>query len=411
MHAAILLQTGAILGALALAALLFTRLRQSIIPAFILGGIALRPLVGHSPAIELLATFGLVLLLFFMGLEFSVDALLRDRRSILRTGTYDLLICFPVGFIIGVVIGAGWVGSLLLAGGFYISSSAIISKSVIELRRAADPETATGLGILVYEDLFIALFLAVLSGGVLAANPALTGVLWGVAKALLFFGAVLFVALRGAPLLNRVLDVESDDAFILLLGSIVVLLAGAALAAGLSEAIGAFLAGLALAGTAHRARAEQLFAPLQGLFAAIFFLGFGLQIDIASAARLWPAVLLLVVAGVATKLLAGWWAGHAAGLSRRGALSLGFMLVPRGEFSIVLGGIALAAGLDDVASTLALFVLVLSVLGTTGLQFSPQLARWVIPRRAGRDALAGQGFQPDLATFGDSNRSENRTTP
>lgn len=401
MHAEVLLQTGAILGALAIAALLFGRFRQSIIPAFIVGGILLRPLVGESPAIELLATFGVILLLFFMGLEFSVDALLRDRRAIMHSGNIDLLVTFPVGFALGLLLGTGWVPALLLAGGFYISSSAIISKSVIELRRAADPETVVGLGILVYEDLVIALFLAVLSGGVLASEPTLGGVLWGMAKALLFFGTIILVALRGAAVLDRFLDIDSDDAFILLLGSIVVLLAGAAMVAGLSEAIGAFLAGLALAATRHKARAEQLFGPLQGLFAAIFFLSFGLRIDISTLPRVWPAVLILAVAGAATKLLAGWWAGRNAGLSKRGSLSLGLMLVPRGEFTIVLGGIALAAGYEDVAAILALFVLVLSMVGTAGMQFSPQLARWIFPRRGPRDTLVEQGFRPDLAGFSD----------
>ncbi|CAN5144872.1 hypothetical protein BH23GEM4_BH23GEM4_23500 [soil metagenome] len=398
MHGSFLLESGAILGALALSALLFLRFRQSVIPAYILLGMALRPLVEQSRAIEELATLGVVLLLFFMGLEFSLGALLRDRRRIVRTGGIDLLLCFPVGLIAGWALGFGWAGTLLLAGAVYMSSSAIIAKSVIELRRSADPETALALGILVFEDLFIALFLAILSGAVLVEEPDALAAAWGVGRALLFFGLVVLVALRARPLLDRAFAVESDDVFVLLVGSVTLLLSWGALAAGLSEAIGAFLAGLALAETAHKARAERLFAPLQGIFAAIFFLGFGLSIDPAEFRGIWPAALLLAVGAVVSKIAAGWWAGRGSGLSRRGALALGLTLIARGEFSIILAGIAVTIGLPELGATIALLVLLLSVVGTSAMQFSPQIGRRIFPRRRER-TLAEQGFSPELARF------------
>lgn len=398
MHGSFLLESGAILGGLALAALLFLRFRQSVIPAYILLGMALRPLIEQSRAIEELATLGVVLLLFFMGLEFSLGALLRDRRHIVRTGGIDLLLCFPVGLVAGWALGFGLAGTLLLAGAVYISSSAIIAKSVIELRRAADPETAVALGVLVFEDLFIALFLAILSGAVLVDEPDALAAAWGVGRALLFFGVVVLLALRARPLLDRVFAVESDDVFVLLVGSGVLLLSWAALTAGLSEAIGAFLAGLALAETAHKARTERLLAPLQGIFAAIFFLGFGLSIDPAAFRGIWPAALVLALAAIVSKVAAGWWAGRGSGLSQRGALALGLTLIARGEFSIILAGIAVTIGLPELGATIALLVLLLSVVGTSAMQFSPQITRRIFPRRRER-TLEEQGFRPELAAF------------
>lgn len=399
MHGEFLLQSGAILGILAAGAWIFLSLGQSVIPAFILLGIALRPWVGESPMVEVLATFGVVLLLFFMGLEFSLGALLRNRRSILRTGGIDLLVTFPAGLVAGWALGADWAGSLLLAGGLYISSSAIIAKSVIELRRAADPETAVALGILVFEDLFVALFLAVLSGAVLVADPSLAAAAVGTSRALAFFGVVLAAAVYGRPLLDRLFDRESDDLFMLLAGSIILLLSWAALAMGLSEAIGAFLAGLAVAETRQRERAERLFAPLQGLFAAIFFLGFGLSIDPASFGEAWAPALGLILLAVAAKLVGGWWAGRGSGLSRRGSLALGLTLIARGEFTILLAGIAYASGREEVGTFLALAVLGLSLIGTTAMQFSPDITRTVFPRRGDR-SLEDRGFSPELAGFG-----------
>ncbi|HEV2149473.1 MAG TPA: cation:proton antiporter [Longimicrobiaceae bacterium] len=397
-HGGFLLGAGVILGALALAGLLFRFLRQSVIPAFILLGMAVRPWAVDEHLVESVATLGVVLLLFFMGLEFSLGALLRNRRRIVRNGAIDLAVCFPAGFVAGVAMGWGIRGGLLLAGAFYISSSAIIAKSVIEMQRSANPEVEAALGVLVFEDLFIALFLAVLAGAVLVPEPDALGMAWGVGKALLFFGAVVLVALRARPLLDRAFDVESDDLFLLLSGSVVLLLSWAALAAGLSEAIGAFLAGLALAETAHRERAERLFAPLQGLFAAVFFLGFGLSIDPGEFADVWAHALALTLLGVALKVAAGWWIGQRDGLSPRASLALGLTLVPRGEFSIVLAGIAAAAGYGELAALVALLVLALSLVGTAAMTFAPEIGRRAFPRRAER-GLQDRGFSPDLAGF------------
>ena len=403
MHGDFLLGAGFILAVLALLGLLFLRLGQSIIPAFILFGLFLRQEHFDARLVDNIATVGVVLLLFFMGLEFSVGALLRNRRSIVVTGGIDLAICFPVGLIGGLMLGLGPAGALLVAGAFYISSSAIIAKSIIELRRAADPETEVALGILVFEDIFIALFLAVLSGAVLTEEPSIPGAAWGMAKAVVFFGLVVLVALRARPVLDRLFEIDSDDLFILMIGGVVLLLSWAALAAGLSEAIGAFLAGLALAETRHRERAERLFGPLQGVFAAIFFFAFGLSIDPRTFGAVWiPAVILTIVA-VMVKVAAGWVAGRRSGLSQRGALALGLTLVARGEFSIILGGIAVSIGLEEVGALIALLVVLLSLVGTVGLQYSPQITRWAFPRREER-SLAEQGFSPDLASFGPEER-------
>lgn len=399
-HGDFLLGAGALLAALALAGLLFDRLRQSVIPAFILLGMAVRPLSLDKHLVDVLATLGVVLLLFFMGLEFSVGALLRDRRRILRNGGIDLLVCFPAGFLAGLWVGGGWSGALLLGGAFYVSSSAIIAKSTIELRRSANPETEVALGVLVFEDLFMALFLAVLSGAVLADEPSAGAALWGMGKAVAFFAAIVGLALYARPVLDRLFDLESDDLFLLLAGGVVLLLSWGALAAGLSEAIGAFLAGLLLAETEHKERAERLFGPPQGLFAAVFFLGFGLSLDPASFAGVWFPALVLAVLGVGLKVWAGMWIGKRDGLPKRNALALGLTLVPRGEFSILLAGIAVTAELHAVGATVALLVLALSLVGTVGLRLAPEISRRVYPRRESR-SLEERGFRPELAGFDD----------
>ena len=387
MHGEFLLGAGAVLAALALAGILFARLGQSVVPAFILLGLALRPVGLDQELVDVLATLGVALLLFFMGLEFSLRALLENRRRIVRGGLVDLAFCFPLGLAAGLAFGWGIEGALILAGAFYVSSSAIIAKGVIDLERTANPETETALGVLVFEDLFVALLLALLSGAVLAGEPSAGSVLRGIGIAAAFFAVFVVIALRAERVLDWALDLESDDLLLLAVGGLVLLLSAAALAAGLSEAIGAFLAGVVLAETRHRERVERLFAPLQGVFAAVFFLAFGLSLDPARFAGVWPQALGLAVLGIAAKVAGGYRAGLADGLSKRGALALGLTLVPRGEFSILLAGVAATAGLAEVNAAIGLMVLALSLAGTATMQYAPRIAQRVFPRKGPRPPL------------------------
>ncbi|MBI4545469.1 MAG: cation:proton antiporter [Gemmatimonadetes bacterium] len=376
--ARLLLEGGLLLAAIALSGLLFRALGLSAVPAFMLVGLALHQPVGQSALVNVFATLGVVLLLFFVGLEFSFRALLSDRRRLLGAGTRDLLLNFPAGFLAGWLLGWGVLGGMILATALYVSSSAIIAKSLIDLRRTAYPETELVLGILVFEDVAVALLLAVLSGVVLAGGELIPGMI-GAARALVFFAAAIALARLGRPLLEKLLSTEEDDLFMLLMGGALLLMAWAAARLGLSAALGAFLAGTLMAETGHKERIEALFAPLQGLFAALFFLGFGLSIDIREFAGLWPAAVSLALVGIAAKLGTGWWVGRAEGLSQRAAFSLGVTLTPRGEFSIVLAGLAAAAGHREAPALLALLVLILAVVGTAATWNVPRLSRWLSP--------------------------------
>ncbi|PSQ09454.1 hypothetical protein BRC93_12920 [Halobacteriales archaeon QS_5_70_15] len=142
------------------------RLGQSVIPAYILAGVLLGPnspvpvlrVVETSELFTLLQELGAVLLLRFIGLHFSPSSLLERRRSVLRAGTLNLGLNASVGFVAGILLGFTLLEAVVLSGVVYISSSAIITKSLIELGWIADPESESILGVLVFEDLVIAVF-------------------------------------------------------------------------------------------------------------------------------------------------------------------------------------------------------------------------------------------------------------
>ncbi len=219
-------------GLLALGAALVHRFGFPPLPVYLLAGLW----VGERlPVEELepLPSLGLLLLLFSVGLEFGPDRLKGLSGKALRAGLFDAF-ALPLGFLLGLLSGLDARGAALLAGILYISSSAVIVKLIVDLRRAANPESEVVLGVLVLEDLVVALLLALLGGH----GP--TGFLGGVALALLY---LLFARFLG-PLLVRLMETLSDE-LVLLLGA--AFTTGTALlfhAAGASEGVGAFLSGV-----------------------------------------------------------------------------------------------------------------------------------------------------------------------
>lgn len=332
-------------------------LGASVIPAYILVGLLVGPhaptaiagvqltLVEDGPVLALLAELGVVFLLFFLGLEFSVDSLLRDRGRIARAGTVDFALNFGAGIALGVAFGFSPLETLFLAGIVYISSSAIVTKSLIDEGWVADPEGEAILGTLVFEDVLIAVYLALLAAIVAGGDGGLEPIAIALGLSALILGGLLVLGVRGGPLLERVFGTSSDEQFVLRVLAVTSLLAGLALAAGVSEAVAAFFLGTALSGTSHVARLEHLISPLRDFFAAVFFFAIGLTIDVTLLAPVVAVLLVAVVVSTVTKLASGTLSGRFYGLGPTRSLRVGIGLVPRGEFSLVIatlaGGVAM----------------------------------------------------------------------
>ncbi len=264
------------------ASVLAGRLGVSAIPVFIGAGILLGPnspgpvVLEPSEATDLLARLGVILLLFFLGLEFSLERITQARRLVVVGGLVDLAVNVALGLAVGVLLLGPSAEAVLLAGLIYITSSGIVTRALFDLRRLADDETDLVLGILVFEDLAIALFLGVAAGMATGAAVGGLSVATTAGLALAFVVAFLIASRYAHNLLDRIaprLDAEQ-----LLLGALAIVLGGAALAemVHLSEAVGALLAGILLSGSELRDRIEQSLLGLRDFAAAIFFVAFGL---------------------------------------------------------------------------------------------------------------------------------------
>jgi CPA2 family monovalent cation:H+ antiporter-2 len=370
--------------------LLAGRVGLSALPAYRLAGLLLGPhephalrLIEPSEVTSFVAEIGVVLLLFFLGLEFSFDRLLRSGRHLGTGGSIDLAVNAGAGLVVGVAaFGLGF-PAIILAAAVYVSSSAVTVKALGDFRRLADDETDLVLAILVFEDLVVAGVLGFAAAGGGGVSPTLVAV----TKALGFVTVSLLLARFGVPRVEGLLDRLPREFLFLVTFALVVGMAAIAKELGLSEAIGALRAGILLAETAVRTEIEERFLAFRDVFAALFFFVFGLSIDVGALPDVGWLVALAVVLAVAGKLGAGLGAGLAGGFTRRQSLNVGAALVAHGEFTIILADVASrndaisAADRADLAAFAGLFVLATATIGLVTMKESKRLGRVLFPAR------------------------------
>ncbi|HEX2161043.1 MAG TPA: cation:proton antiporter [Thermoleophilaceae bacterium] len=380
----------AVLGAALLLAGLFARFGRRLglptIPFFIVAGIVFGPntpglvVLDDPEGIHLLATLGLVLLLFHLGIEFSIDDLMSGGRRLLWAGGSYIVLNFGAGLVLGWALGWGTREIFVIAGMIGTSSTAIVTKLLLDLRRVSNPETGMILGIIVVEDVFIAFYLALLQP-ILGDQQGAYEILESIAIAFAFLTGLFALARWGARLVRPLISADDAELTIILSVGFGVFVAGFAHIAGASDAVGALLAGMVVAGTGIGPRVERLLVPLRDTFAAIFFFWFGLTIAPSDMGAVASAVAVAVAVTLLFNVVAGVVAARVYGYGRLAASNTALMLVSRGEFELILASLAVAAGLDSrVAPFAALYVLVLSILSPLLSARSHVLARW-LPRR------------------------------
>ncbi|HSK95031.1 MAG TPA: cation:proton antiporter [Euzebyales bacterium] len=363
--ALLLIELGGIVVALAALSRIAARVGLSPIPLYLLAGLAfgeggLLPLDLTEEFVEVGAEIGVLLLLYMLGLEYTASELQASLRDGWAAGVVDAVLNFTPGLLFGLLLGWEPIAAVLLGGVTYISSSGVCAKVLVDLERLGNRETPAVLSLLVMEDLVMAVYLPAIA--VFLAATGLTTALVSLVAALVTVLVVFMLAARFGDPLSRAIFSHSDEAVLLTTFGLILLVAGIAQRLQVSAAIGAFLVGIALSGpVAERSRA--VLSPLRDLFAAVFFVFFGLQVDPAAIPPVAGLAVALGVITAATKLATGWWAARRLGVGTRGRWRAGAVLVARGEFSIVIAGLGTAGVAPQLRPLAAAYVLFMVVLG------------------------------------------------
>ncbi|MBB5070714.1 CPA2 family monovalent cation:H+ antiporter-2 [Saccharopolyspora gloriosae] len=322
----------------------------------------------------------MVLLLLLLGLEYSAGELVTGLRRSWLAGLVDLVLNSAPGAIVALLLGWGPIGALTMAGVTYISSSGIIAKVLGDLGRLGNRETPVVLSILVFEDLAMALYLPILTA--VLGGVSLLGGLTAVGVSLIVISIVLVVALKFGRYVSALIDSPDPEVFLLRLLGSALLVAGIASELQVSAAVGSFLLGIAISGSTAQ-NATRMLEPLRDLFAAVFFVVFGLNTDPSQIPPVLGFALLLAVVTAITKIGTGWFAARSQGIGKMGRARAGAALVARGEFSIVIAGLAVGSGAvsGELAALATAYVLLMAILGPVAARVVEPVARLLVSRK------------------------------
>jgi CPA2 family monovalent cation:H+ antiporter-2 len=369
--ASTLAEIGALLLGLGIIAFVAAKIRFSVVPIYLLvglvvgqGGLGLISL--SQDFLDIGAQIGAILLLLLLGLEHSAPDLAKAFKERKSAGFFDVAVNFIPGAALALLFGWGPLAALALGGISYVSSSGIASELIREAGWRRSELSKRIVTILVFEDLALAPYLPLLTSLALGLS-ALAGLI-SISVALIITGIILIISYRGTAKWSRILNPEVPSALLLTVFGSALLAAGVAGLVGFSGAVAAFLVGLLLTGEVANTVRGRL-GSLRDLFAAIFFLFFGLSTDFVDLIEVFPAVAVLVLVGVAGKFAVGWWIAKDMN-DKSMWIRAGAFLTPRGEFSMVIAAIAGPVVLSVSLQAITLsYVFLTAIIGSLVIRF------------------------------------------
>jgi len=366
-----LAEIGALLLGLGVIAFVAAKIRFSVVPIYLLVGLVVGQggfgLISLSQDfLDLGAQIGAILLLLLLGLEHSAPDLAKAFKERKSAGFFDVAVNFIPGAALALLFGWGPLAALALGGISYVSSSGITSELIRESGWRRSELSRRIVTILVFEDLALAPYLPLLTSLVLGLS-AVAGLI-SVSIALIITGIILIISYRGKAQWSRILNPDVPSALLLTVFGSALLAAGVADLAGFSGAVAAFLVGLLLTGEVANTVRGRL-GSLRDLFAAIFFLFFGLSTNFSDLVEVFPAVAVLVVFGVAGKFAVGWWIAKDMN-DKSMWVRAGAFLTPRGEFSMVIAALAGPVVLSVSLQAITLsYVFLTAIIGSLVIRF------------------------------------------
>jgi len=377
---ALFLEFGSMLLVLGLLAMLARKWDISAVPFYLVAGLifgqgGFNVIDQTDTLVPTLAELGVILLLLLLGLEYSGREIVDTARQQSKSGAVDFLANFTPGALFGWFLGWGLAGAVALGGVTYISSSGIVAQVVRDLRWRRNPETKPVVSILVIEDLVMAPYLPILT--VILTGTGLVAGLISVGVALIVVAIVILVSIRRSGTIQKLFNASEPVGVLLVVFGAAVAAAGLAGFVDFSPAVAAFLVGLLLTGEIAELARRRL-DPLRELLAAIFFVYFGLSTDISEIPSMLIPAIILAILTIGTKFVTGWIAARTVATSTISRLRAGALLSARGEFSVIIAGLAATSTLlpSDFQALVAGYILITATAGPILARFAEQVGWW-----------------------------------
>lgn len=351
-------------------------LRMPDIVIYILLGVGLS-LTGYFEDTEIFTIageIGLIVLFFLLGMKFSFGELASKGKKVWKASLLDIVLGIGVTFAICMLAGFELFTSFLIAGLVYATSSSITVKLLEHKNKLDNKESGFILSLLIFEDLVAPILITIL---IALSGDGFSGmdfVFIFLKIGLLVAGAVLFskvIFKKAHGIIKRSLN---EDYFVLFVVGVAITYGGLALYLDLSEVIGAFLAGIMLTGTSFKEKVIEVAMPVRNLFLPFFFLNFGLSTEFTEEVPAFGLLFIVVIWSILLKLIVGYYGGQWYGLTKRESFETGLVLSPRGEFSVIIAG--LATGVVQIFS--GMYILIAALIGMFIVQISPIITKKIM---------------------------------
>ncbi|WP_252183394.1 cation:proton antiporter [Rossellomorea vietnamensis] len=304
-------------------------------------GISLAGLLEDVKTIEVAGEIGLILLFFLLGMKYPLKEIAAKGKKVWKPGLLDLALGVGVTAGISALFGQGLFNSLLIGGLVYATSSSITLKLLEHNKKLDRKESGYVLTLLIFEDMVAPILITILIGLSGGEGLSILDFLFIFLKVALLVGLAVaisrFIQKKAYTLIEKFL--HEDYLLVYILG-IALAYGGFALLLDLSEVIGAFLAGLMFAGTNFKDKIQEVALPVRNLFLPFFFLNFGISLEFTSDIPAFGLLSAILIWSIFHKLIVGYIGGQWYGLNKQESLETGFTLAPRGEFSVIIAGLA-----------------------------------------------------------------------
>ncbi len=349
------------------------KLRLPSVLIYILLGAVVALFFAKSETVHIVGEIGIVLLFFILGMEFPLSRMVDISRKIWPAGMLDVLLNLGVAMGIALLFGMDPMSALVIGSVAYATSSSISAKMLEEQKRLANPETEFILALLIFEDLVAPILVSFIAGAQLGEEMNIGFVLMLLFKIVLLMLGAILLGLYGFKRLSAFISRHIQRDFMPLLATgIALAYAGVAISLGLSEILGAFLAGVMLSETGKSSEVEHLILPIRDITLPFFFFWFGTTISFGEGVSYIPMMIVLVIWAVAGKILTGFIGGRLFGLSKKISFRAGFSFVHRGEFSAIIASLAV----PQLRIFSGIYIVVTAFIGVFLFQKAPSAANW-----------------------------------